>query len=54
MIKAICEAYMDVDSRIRPFSADAIRGKGEGQVILLHGPPGVGKTLTAGQNDFHL
>ncbi|PTB46010.1 hypothetical protein M441DRAFT_52809, partial [Trichoderma asperellum CBS 433.97] len=26
---------------------DLIAGKGEGLVILLHGPPGVGKTLTA-------
>ncbi|KAI1407978.1 hypothetical protein F5Y13DRAFT_173564 [Hypoxylon sp. FL1857] len=26
---------------------DIIRGKGEGLVILLHGPPGVGKTATA-------
>ena len=27
--------------------ADIIRGKGEGSVFLLYGPPGVGKTLTA-------
>jgi hypothetical protein len=26
---------------------DIIEGKGQGLVILLHGPPGVGKTLTA-------
>jgi hypothetical protein len=26
---------------------DVIEGKGQGLVILLHGPPGVGKTLTA-------
>lgn len=26
---------------------DLTKGKGEGLVILLHGPPGVGKTLTA-------
>ncbi|KAI8305743.1 ATPase [Colletotrichum sp. SAR11_59] len=26
---------------------DIIKGKGKGLVILLHGPPGVGKTLTA-------
>lgn len=29
------------------FTADVISGKGEGTVFLLHGPPGVGKTLTA-------
>ncbi|KAL8650961.1 MAG: hypothetical protein Q9226_004928 [Calogaya cf. arnoldii] len=28
---------------------DIIQGKGRGVVILLHGPPGVGKTLTAGE-----
>ncbi|KAF2233389.1 P-loop containing nucleoside triphosphate hydrolase protein [Viridothelium virens] len=29
------------------YSADFIQGKGEGHIFLLHGPPGVGKTLTA-------
>lgn len=28
-------------------TADLIAGKGEGSIFLLHGPPGVGKTLTA-------
>lgn len=28
-------------------TADVIAGKGEGSIFLLHGPPGVGKTLTA-------
>lgn len=31
-----------------PYAADFVEGKGEGQIILLHGPPGVGKTCTAG------
>ncbi|KAK7983229.1 hypothetical protein PG989_010631 [Apiospora arundinis] len=30
----------------RPWSADFIANKGEGAVVLLHGPPGVGKTYT--------
>jgi SpoVK/Ycf46/Vps4 family AAA+-type ATPase len=30
-----------------PGSLDVIEGKGKGLAILLHGPPGVGKTLTA-------
>ncbi|MCJ1383606.1 hypothetical protein MMC17_006720 [Xylographa soralifera] len=30
-----------------PFMRDLTKGKGNGLVILLHGPPGVGKTLTA-------
>ena len=29
---------------------DIIKGKGLGMVFLLHGEPGVGKTLTAGKN----
>lgn len=28
---------------------DLIEGKGKGIIFLLHGPPGVGKTLTAGK-----
>jgi SpoVK/Ycf46/Vps4 family AAA+-type ATPase len=35
-----------VDYHERPPS-DIVEGKGRGLVILLHGPPGVGKTLTA-------
>jgi signal recognition particle GTPase len=27
---------------------DVIKGKGRGMIFLLHGMPGVGKTLTAG------
>ncbi|KAF7502671.1 hypothetical protein GJ744_005284 [Endocarpon pusillum] len=30
-----------------PWTADFIRNKGEGQIFLLHGSPGVGKTYTA-------
>jgi len=33
---------------------DVIAGKGKGMVFLLHGEPGVGKTLTAGKNFFRL
>jgi len=47
LIKAIARIYTDGDQSTR-FSADFIHGKGEGQIILLHGPPGTGKTLTAG------
>lgn len=47
LIKAIARTYTDGD-QYRRFSADFIQGKGEGQIILLHGPPGTGKTLTAG------
>lgn len=29
------------------WSADFVQNKGEGQIFLLHGPSGVGKTYTA-------
>jgi hypothetical protein len=29
---------------------DLVKGKGRGLIILLHGEPGVGKTLTAGKH----
>lgn len=35
------------ESSISDFVQDPIDGKGRGLAILLHGPPGVGKTLTA-------
>lgn len=31
------------------WSADFVKGKGEGLIFLLHGKPGVGKTYTAGE-----
>lgn len=30
-----------------PARIDPIAGKGQGQIMLLHGPPGTGKTFTA-------
>ncbi|KAI0116462.1 hypothetical protein GGR51DRAFT_501417 [Nemania sp. FL0031] len=45
-IKAIVKTYTE-GSQAEHFNADFIRGKGEGQIFLLHGPPGTGKTLTA-------
>ena len=47
-IKAIAKTYTDTEGQSGRFIADFIQGKGEGQIILLHGPPGTGKTLTAG------
>jgi SpoVK/Ycf46/Vps4 family AAA+-type ATPase len=48
-IKAIVKTYTD-GGQNEHFSADFIKGKGEGQIFLLHGPPGTGKTLTAGMD----
>lgn len=33
---------------------DIIAGKGSGLIMLLHGGPGTGKTLTAGMSMFFL
>ena len=35
------------------WSADFVKGKGEGLIFLLHGKPGVGKTYTAGEHLSH-
>ncbi|KAG8530428.1 uncharacterized protein KY384_004930 [Bacidia gigantensis] len=43
LIKAMVQAYKEES----PGFADVVAGKGRGLFILLHGPPGVGKTLTA-------
>ncbi|KAJ5956435.1 hypothetical protein N7501_010714 [Penicillium viridicatum] len=45
LIKAVCEIFGGTYKQA--FSSDFIQGKGEGQILLLHGPPGTGKTLTA-------
>ncbi|KAI9679733.1 MAG: hypothetical protein M1817_004747 [Caeruleum heppii] len=37
----------DANSEARKAKSDLVSGKGEGLIILLHGPPGVGKTSTA-------
>ena len=37
----------DDASEKRSLQIDPIEGKGEGQIMLLHGPPGTGKTFTA-------
>lgn len=44
MIKALTQKY---EQKQKTWSADFIQNKGEGQIFLLHGPSGVGKTYTA-------
>ncbi|EED11723.1 conserved hypothetical protein [Talaromyces stipitatus ATCC 10500] len=45
VIKSLAESR--VSTRYEGTFDDIIAGKGRGVIILLHGPPGVGKTLTA-------
>jgi hypothetical protein len=54
LIKMLAHKYTRVDSATGEistdlWSADAVQGKGEGVIFLLHGKPGVGKTFTAGE-----
>jgi flagellar biosynthesis GTPase FlhF len=44
MIKALAHK---LDGERKAWTADHIQNKGEGQIFLLHGPSGVGKTYTA-------
>lgn len=49
LIKALVKKYTNNGSltgkgRTKPWTADFIEDKGEGQISLLHGSPGVGKT----------
>ena len=48
VIEALAYRQENMQKAWRP---DFIQDKGEGQIILLHGPPGVGKTYTVGKND---
>jgi len=43
LIKALVTVHVSTNKL-----GDIISGKGTGLIILLHGSPGVGKTLTAG------
>ncbi|KAF7555179.1 hypothetical protein G7Z17_g2379 [Cylindrodendrum hubeiense] len=50
MIKALIQKFTASNSSITPSSwrADFLENKGEGQIFLLHGSPGVGKTYKWG------
>ena len=43
-VTAMVRAYVNKDASFR----DLVKGKGRGLIVLLHGSPGTGKTLTAG------
>ncbi|KAF2180138.1 P-loop containing nucleoside triphosphate hydrolase protein [Zopfia rhizophila CBS 207.26] len=47
MIQAICREYTTINNKGMNRISDIISGKGQGKIFLLHGSPGVGKTLTA-------
>ncbi|RAK92304.1 P-loop containing nucleoside triphosphate hydrolase protein [Aspergillus costaricaensis CBS 115574] len=48
IIKALSDRQIKTQNL---WSADFIKDKGEGVVVLLHGPPGVGKTYTVGTKE---
>jgi SpoVK/Ycf46/Vps4 family AAA+-type ATPase len=47
-IQSVAWSYKQPEVELKAWSADFIKEKGEGQIFLLHGTPGVGKTCTAG------
>ena len=47
-LESLCRSYTKSRKPSKPITTDFVKGKGEGQIFLLHGPPGVGKTCTAG------
>ncbi|KAG6354620.1 hypothetical protein INS49_004638 [Diaporthe citri] len=52
MLKALAKSYIRVNKRgdqieHEPWAADFVKGKRNGLIFLLHGKPGVGKTVTA-------
>ena len=46
-VKKTVQALVSTHSQKREAFDDIVKGKGQGLVCVLHGPPGVGKTLTA-------
>ena len=44
LVKALVSVHIEKDDTI---GTDFMDGKGEGLIVLLHGGPGTGKTLTA-------
>lgn len=45
--KSLIKSLVDVDRSDLKMAQDLVPGKGEGCLLLLYGPPGSGKTLTA-------
>jgi len=45
-LKIIKSLTASQNSSKAAWAADSIKGKGKGAIILLHGPPGVGKTYS--------
>ncbi len=51
--KEMIHSLVKIHSDERLSFDDVIKGKGRGMIFLLHGMPGVGKTLTAGMYIIH-
>lgn len=47
MLQALVQEHLAGTAAGEASFDDVVKGKGQGLIILLHGPPGVGKTLTA-------
>lgn len=59
ILKALAQSYIRVNKHgmsieHEPWAADFVKGKGHGLIFLLHGKPGVGKTVTAGKSGIRI
>lgn len=50
LVRALVESHVKESNNFDDF----IKGKGKGLITILHGPPGVGKTLTAEVGDIFM
>lgn len=48
-LKKMLSSLVNIQHEKTPQFDDLVAGKGKGLIVLLHGPPGVGKTFTAGE-----
>lgn len=46
LVRALVQSHMKDSESVEGGFDDVIKGKGKGLICVLHGPPGVGKTLT--------
>lgn len=56
-LKSLAKSFARINKRgenmrSEAWSADFMKGKGNGLIFLLHGKPGVGKTYTAGNGSL--
>lgn len=54
LVRALIQGHKQYGTDDNDTFDDIVKGKGNGLVFMLHGPPGLGKTLMAGKFDLAL